>query len=147
MGHLHFSCGSLFSNACVCHCYPKLFHYLQLILFLMIRRSVSICPPNDDKEQKYVAISNALFGLDIYSLISGEPQATYRDKHNHNACPISSQEYLPVLYIHNGVCLLGGSHVGRAHIWEVGSDSANSVLCTLRHKGILIFNLNYFYTH
>lgn len=101
----------------------------------MLRRNISISPPRDDQEQIYVAISNALFGLDVYSLTSGEPQATYRDNHKHDACPMSAQGYLPVLYIHNGVSLLGGSHIGKAYVWDVGFNSANPILCTLSHEG------------
>lgn len=94
---------------------------------------MSICPPDEVNEQPCVAIGNRLSGFDVYSLTSGQPLASFRDKNIANIA--TPQEFLPVLYIHGGLCLLGGSSIGKAYIWEVGSGSPGSVLKVLSHQG------------
>lgn len=100
------------------------------------RKTMSISPPDDVNMQVCVAIGNRLSGFDIYSLTSGQPLASFRDKNI--ATP---QDFLPVLYIHGGHCLLGGCFFGKAYIWnsEIGSRRSGSVLEILSHQGLVVF--------
>lgn len=50
------------------------------------------------------------------------------------------EEALPLLYIHDGNVLLGGSHIGRVHLWDI-TMSKQKVVQILRHPGQLTIRL------
>ncbi|CDO75320.1 hypothetical protein BN946_scf184517.g3 [Trametes cinnabarina] len=77
---------------------------------------------SDDGQR--LAISNVLRGFDIYSMQSGAPLCAI-EHDNRGAYPI------PVLFIHGGLALFGGSTTGELMIWDViDTESGNVVLNT-----------------
>ncbi|KIP01816.1 hypothetical protein PHLGIDRAFT_326339 [Phlebiopsis gigantea 11061_1 CR5-6] len=62
-----------------------------------------------------LAISNLKTGFDLYDMSSDAPFSTFDIEEGHEGYQ------LPVLFIHNGHALIGGSRSGQVRIWDVQS--------------------------
>ncbi|KAI0375848.1 WD40 repeat-like protein [Pilatotrama ljubarskyi] len=68
-----------------------------------------------------IAISNMVSGFDLYDLTS---QAALRSF----AHPVTTLRAVPVLFVHGGHALLGGSTVGKVHLWDVHNGLLHQTL-------------------
>ncbi|KAI0371020.1 WD40 repeat-like protein [Pilatotrama ljubarskyi] len=76
-----------------------------------------------------IAISNMVSGFDLYDLTS---QAALRSFTH----PVTTLRAVPVLFVHGGHALLGGSTVGKVHLWDVHNGLLHQTLplgCKLRY--------------
>ncbi|KAI1790680.1 WD40-repeat-containing domain protein, partial [Ganoderma leucocontextum] len=74
---------------------------------LLCSGSASVSPDN-----KYLAVSNVFTGFHIYRLDNGSPIAHFEQEGN-EARP------LPVVWLHGGRAILGGSTLGSINIWYI----------------------------
>lgn len=79
-----------------------------------------------------VAVSEGILGFKIFDLGSARLLGTYQDKDVEQT--IAYKSPLPIQHIHDGNVLLGGSHIGRVHLWDIAS-SKQKVIQILRHPG------------
>ncbi|TFK80345.1 YVTN repeat-like/Quino protein amine dehydrogenase [Polyporus arcularius HHB13444] len=70
-------------------------------------------------------ISNVTSGFDIYETETGESVGTL-------AHPVSGMFAVPVLYVHGGNAVIGGSTCGEVHVWDATALRVHQVL---RHAG------------
>ena len=93
----------------------------QNILNIFLSCNTSLSP-----DHQLLAISNMSTGFDIYDLDSDEPVMSMTHA-------IRKQIGPPVLFVHGGQALLGGSSTGRVDLWDVDSGRR---LHSLVHSGI-----------
>lgn len=79
-----------------------------------------------------IAVSTPAMGFDLYEINSGRPLGTLKDKELQvSDTPDPAGYPAPVLFIHGGCVLLGGSRVGKVYLWDIAS---RNVVQILRHR-------------
>jgi WD40 repeat protein len=111
-------------------------HISGTFLLTCYSGSVSLSPPDEDgRDCQRVAISNHNAGFDVFDLETTKTLATYQDRLLDEGKVY--EDVLPVLHVHDGNLLLGGSHKGRVHLWDLASPK-QKVIQILRHPGQLL---------
>lgn len=81
-----------------------------------------------------IAVSNVVRGFDVYRVQSEEPLASfdYLDGDSASAAPV------PVLFIHEGHALVGGSMNGKVDLWDLYMGKMHSVTLTSECHGFAL---------
>lgn len=99
--------------------------------------SINTC--SDTPQQ--VAVYDGELGFSVFDLGSARLVRACRDESVEPDADFP-EEALPLLYIHDGNVLLGGSHIGRVHLWDI-TTSKQKVVQILRHPGQFIIHLSF----
>lgn len=81
-----------------------------------------------------VAVATPAKGFDIYNISTGQPLGTVNARRIPNSALSPPQPYHPnpVLFVHDGLALLGGSNGGHVHLWDI---ETKRIIQILRHPG------------
>ncbi|KAI0709141.1 WD40-repeat-containing domain protein [Earliella scabrosa] len=72
----------------------------------------------------HIAISNVYHGFDVYKLHTEEPFVSFR----HAGEPSVPASALPVLFVHAGHALIGGSAIGNIGLWDLYMGEMHSLV-------------------
>ncbi len=73
----------------------------------------------------HIAVSNVVRGFDVYKVQSEEPLASF-DLQDRSALGAP----VPVLFIHEGHALVGGSITGKVDLWDLYMGKMHSIALT-----------------
>ncbi|RDX51282.1 WD40 repeat-like protein [Lentinus brumalis] len=82
----------------------------QSIRTLSFQGKIASASLSEDGE--HLAVSNLAQGFDVYRTDTGQPVGTFRHT-------VGKPQPTPVLFIHGGRAIVGGSTVGTVHVWDL----------------------------
>ncbi|TFK79280.1 WD40 repeat-like protein [Polyporus arcularius HHB13444] len=101
------------------------------LMFSLYRGGSSVSPKGS-----IIALSVMGFGFNLYHLDKGDCIASFVDDTN-------GERTVPVLLVHGGLALFGGSTVGRAALWNVQNQRIHQTFAPKPYDTILAIAANY----
>ncbi|CDO72145.1 hypothetical protein BN946_scf184962.g88 [Trametes cinnabarina] len=83
-----------------------------------------------------IAISNMVSGFDLYSLTSQAPVKSFTQ-------PVEELRAVPVIFVHGGHALLGGSTTGTVHLWNVHNGRVHQKFSLGHRNSVMAISANY----